>query len=350
MLQPMPTRTSCREPRVLHHDRSRLEVLPCEILFSVFEALDMASLINFSATTYLLRERVSAIPLMMRIRTSKVLTASFAAFLSTDKQKSFSLRDFGAALKSVHCRYCQEKTQFESLVNLMTCRRVCYVCFRKSKFCLPIPLKVAKSVLPLEADIERFGIVLGRADIHYSKRFNEDTDNRAFGKRERWIVPEYVLNLDAVMEPSCNDGGSEVPRLVNWLEDRLQSQTARHDPHSWGRCSPDDQAETSRSSWGAKEGDARMSCIAPLPRDPKPTLHFLLLSTIRAAQDTTATMVGSWTVFGRLQKRLIFRRNCLSMSSPASRPKSSSVESSFATTLNSMRCGVCLPRCIKCSQ
>ena len=115
------------------HPSSRLEDLPYELILSILEYLDIASLISIASANSNIRHLVRTMPQVSRILQDCYATEAIARMLRVDTAQFYSIGDFMDAYWSFSCKLCKssgnsEKGSFATDICLLRCCRVCRDC------------------------------------------------------------------------------------------------------------------------------------------------------------------------------------------------------------------------------
>lgn len=122
-----------RDGRVPCHGLGQLEILPLEILQMVLLPLDIQSITQFRRINRQARLVVDQIPQYKQIIAHA--PASIRGCLSIGTGSSFSCQDLYDTLRTADCDSCGD---FGGYLYLITCRRVCFLCFTGKTDYLPL--------------------------------------------------------------------------------------------------------------------------------------------------------------------------------------------------------------------
>ncbi|RDH33410.1 hypothetical protein BDQ94DRAFT_178881 [Aspergillus welwitschiae] len=126
-----------------------LETLPLEVVHLTLIQLDMQSLIDFRRVNRRARQVADSVPQFRHILAQ--VPASIRASLGLETARYFSCQELYQTLCTAECESCGD---FGGYLYLLTCRRVCFLCFTEKPDYLPLSRKVI---------IRKFG--LGSAHI-----------------------------------------------------------------------------------------------------------------------------------------------------------------------------------------
>jgi hypothetical protein len=256
----------------------QLSVLPFELLCQIFfEYLDLDSLMCLARVNTALREVVSSLPLMKRIRESQELAVPFILLQNAQTAKFHTLRDFLSSLQTITCHICRIESQFGTLVNLLTLRRVCNRCVSKSHLCLPVPTDLAKNMFGLD---ERHLQIRSATASRTQVRWRPDPTTKKGYEVKVLHTPETVYDLQDVIDAAVSEfskpGGPGILGLKHHMEDFL-GYFLWPRPHVFN--SPGDRLGVDltenvsvanaipaiESSWEGRGDDTRYALIASMP-------------------------------------------------------------------------------------
>lgn len=268
----------------------KLSVLPFELLSQILEEyLDLESMMCVASANTALRKLVSSLPLVLRIRESKELALPFILLRHAQTAKFHTLRDFKASLQTVTCDICGIKSQFGTLANLLTLRRVCYLCVSRSHLCLPVPTDLVKSMFGLdETCLRDSGVRSARAISTHVRRKNPLRTSLFGYEVEIFHTFETVHNLQDVIDAAVYEYSKAgrpgilglKSHIVNFLDsDLLLGPNVYHsadnylDVHLSEKVSVTGIIHAVNVSWKGHADDARYAVVAPMP-------HLRLLDTL----------------------------------------------------------------------
>lgn len=268
----------------------KLSVLPFELLSQILEEyLDLDSMMCVASANTALRKLVSSLPLVQRIRESKKLALPFIRLRHAQTAKFHTLRDFKASLQTVTCDICGIKSQFGPLANLLTLRRVCYLCVSRSHLCLPVPTDLVKSMFGLDETCLRDSGVRSARAISTHVRQKIPLRTSLFGYEvEIFHTFETVHNLQDVIDAAVYEYSKAgrpgilglKSHIVNFLDSYLQSGPDVYhsaddnlDVHLSEEVSVAGIIRAVNVSWEGRAEAARYAVVAPMP-------HLRLLDTL----------------------------------------------------------------------
>jgi hypothetical protein len=137
-----------------------LNVLPLELLHGILlDELDLTSLMTLRSVSRGLREVIDLLPQYHSIITHP--PNSLRAAIGLEAADSFSCRKLYTALCSSLCIGCGE---FDAYLDLLTCSRVCYLCFTADWEFLPITKQHSRIFWALNpGDIDPVGTTVARS-------------------------------------------------------------------------------------------------------------------------------------------------------------------------------------------
>lgn len=115
------------------YDLGALDVLPLEIVHMTLIQLDIQSLIDFRRVNKRARLITDSMPQFKQILTH--VPASIRGSLNIETARFFSCQDLYEKLSTAECESCGD---FGGYLYLVTCRRVCYLCFTEKPDYLPL--------------------------------------------------------------------------------------------------------------------------------------------------------------------------------------------------------------------
>lgn len=268
---------------------NKLALLPFELLSRILEEyLDLDSMMCVASTDTTLRELVSSLSLVKRMRESKELALPLILLRNAQTAKFHTLRDFKSSLQTITCHVCGIKSQFGTLVNLLTLRRVCYLCVSKSHFCLPVPTDLVKSMFGLdETCLRNSGITSARAISTHIRRIPSPTSQFGYDV-EIFHTFETVHNLQDVIDAAASEyskpGKPGILGLKSHMENFLDSYLwpgshmyySTNDGvniHLTENVSVTGVIRAIEASWKGRAEDARYAIVTPMP-------HLRMLDTL----------------------------------------------------------------------
>ncbi|PYH52113.1 F-box protein, partial [Aspergillus niger CBS 101883] len=113
-----------------------LETLPLEVVHLTLIQLDMQSLIDFRRVNRRARQVADSVPQFRHILAQ--VPASIRASLGLETARYFSCQELYQTLGTAECESCGD---FGGYLYLLTCRRVCFLCFTEKPDYLPLSRK-----------------------------------------------------------------------------------------------------------------------------------------------------------------------------------------------------------------
>ena len=135
--------------------RSTLECLPSEILLTILEMVDIASLVAFASTNSNIRHYVRSMPHIAKVLQEPHASNAIARMLYAGTARNFQLRAFMKAWASSSCDLCpssqkSETDAFATEICLLRCCRVCRVCETQERTIFFLPLSMASQCFRME--------------------------------------------------------------------------------------------------------------------------------------------------------------------------------------------------------
>lgn len=165
--------------RAANHGLGAFDRLPLEMIHMVLIRLDIQSLNEFRRVNKSARLITDAIPQYKRILAH--VPASIRGSLNINTARFFSCLDLYEKLSTAECDTCGD---FGGYLYLVTCRRVCFLCFTEKTEYLPVLRKDA---------IRKFGLGPEHlASIPYMKSFPGRYSPRGIKCRRREALYDYA--------------------------------------------------------------------------------------------------------------------------------------------------------------
>ncbi|ERF70569.1 hypothetical protein EPUS_07866 [Endocarpon pusillum Z07020] len=135
--------------------RSTLERLPPEILLTILEMVDIASLVAFASTNSNIRHYVRSMPHIAKILQEPHASNAIARMLYAGTARNFQIRAFMKAWASSSCDLCpssqkSETDAFATEICLLRCCRVCRGCETQERSISFLPLSMASQCFEME--------------------------------------------------------------------------------------------------------------------------------------------------------------------------------------------------------
>ncbi|KAE8357014.1 hypothetical protein BDV28DRAFT_126080 [Aspergillus coremiiformis] len=155
-----------------------LERLPLEIIHLILIRLDMRSLTAFPHVNKRARLVTNSIPQYRRILVHA--PASIRGSLNIESARFFSCQDLYEKLSTAECDSCRD---FGGYLYLVTCRRVCFLCFTEMTDYLPLPQKDVTRKFGLDSE--------HLAGLPHMRSFRGRYSPRGIKCRRREILFDY---------------------------------------------------------------------------------------------------------------------------------------------------------------
>ncbi|PWY94017.1 hypothetical protein BO94DRAFT_531983 [Aspergillus sclerotioniger CBS 115572] len=165
-------------PNHPHYTLGTLSTLPLEIIHLTLLHLDIKSPITFQTLNKHARRTAHSLPQYKRILTHT--PALIRATLNIQTAQYFTLQDLHNQLTTTKCDSCGD---FAAYIYLLTCRRVCFLCFTQKTAYLP---------LSQEDVIRKFGLQSTHlAGLPHMKSFPGCYSPRGLERRRRKTLYDY---------------------------------------------------------------------------------------------------------------------------------------------------------------
>lgn len=135
--------------------RSTLERLPSEILLTILEMVDIASLVAFASTNSNIRHYVRSTPHVAKILQEPHASSAIARMLHAGTARNFQIRAFMKAWASSSCDLCpssrkSKRDAFATEICLLRCCRVCRACETQERSIFFLPLSMASQCFEMD--------------------------------------------------------------------------------------------------------------------------------------------------------------------------------------------------------
>lgn len=213
---------------------SNMEKLPHEILRTIFEYLDLASIFALSCANSNTRQVVRSMPEIAKISEEPFAANAVAMMIRAGTARYFTPGDFMRAFETSSCDLCKgssslETDAFTTDICLLRCCRVCRICMIQNRKISFLPLEMAEECFDL--DVRKYLPLEGVARAHVWAKVESLGREPMFPYSTAEVISTHaVMNLAITKHGGSSNDLQAIETLV---QKYISSKNIRV-----GRCHP----------------------------------------------------------------------------------------------------------------